>query len=43
MGKVYVLIGVLSTLTVAVAVWAVMVRIAIPMFRGRKKNKEIRK
>ena len=43
MGKVYVLIGILSTLTVAVGVWAIMVRIAIPMFRGRKKNREINK
>jgi hypothetical protein len=43
MGKVYILIGVLSTLTVTAGVWAVMARIAIPMFRGRKKNRKISK
>lgn len=43
MGKVYILIGELSVLTATVAVWGIMIRIAIPMFRGRKKNREINK
>jgi hypothetical protein len=43
MVKVYILIGVLSTLTAFVGAWMIMAKMGILMFKGRKKNKEIDK
>jgi hypothetical protein len=43
MKAVYVLAGLLIVLTATGVTWAVLVRIGIPMFRGRKKKREIGK
>jgi hypothetical protein len=40
---VYGLAGLLTVLTLAGTAWLIIIRISIPMFRGRKKNREINK
>lgn len=38
MGKVYILAGVLTVLTVGVAIWMIMAKIGIKMFSNKKKE-----